>query len=564
MNSFVLAAEAYRRDVLAGTVPACNWVRRACERQAHDLERVGSPDWPWVFDADRAARPCEFISGLPHLKGKWARARELIRLEPWQCFILTTVFGWVHRETGLRRFRRAYVEVPRKNGKSAISSGLLLYLLAGDGEAGAEVYSAATTKDQARITFDDAKRMAERTPAMCRALGVRVFEHHLAVPDAVSVLKPLSAEGSTLDGLNIHGAVVDELHAHKTRAVYDVLDSGTGSRDQPMIWMITTAGSDRAGVCYEQRTHVTKILQRSVEDETFFGIVYTVDDGDAWDDPTTWAKCNPNFGVSVLEDDMEAAARKAASMPSALNGFLTKRLNVWVNADSAWMDMRSWDACADPTLREEDWLDAECFGGLDLASKVDIAAFMRLYRRGDQYAVFGSYYLPERAVESGTNSQYDGWARRGLLTVTDGEVTDYDRIEDDVVEFNDTRRVTAIGFDPAQATQLVGHLLDKQLPMVEIRPTVLNFSEPMKELEALVLKGRIKHNDPVLTWMVSNVVCHRDAKDNIYPRKERQENKIDGVVALVTALNRALAQNAGVDNYFAFLAESAETASEAA
>ena len=318
MNSFVLAAEAYRRDVLAGTVPACNWVRRACERQAHDLERVGSPDWPWVFDADRAARPCEFIAGLPHLKGKWARARELIRLEPWQCFILTTVFGWVHQETGLRRFRRAYVEVPRKNGKSAISSGLLLYLLAGDGEAGAEVYSAATTKDQARITFDDAKRMAERTPAMCRALGVRVFEHHLAVPDAVSVLKPLSAEGSTLDGLNIHGAVVDELHAHKTRAVYDVLDSGTGSRDQPMIWMITTAGSDRAGVCYEQRTHVTKILQRSVEDETFFGIVYTVDDGDAWDDPTTWAKCNPNFGVSVLEDDMEAAARKAASMPSAL------------------------------------------------------------------------------------------------------------------------------------------------------------------------------------------------------------------------------------------------------
>lgn len=541
MNSFVLAAEAYRRDVLAGTVPACNWVRRACERQARDLERVESPDWPWVFDADRAARPCEFISGLPHLKGKWARARELIRLEAWQCFILTTVFGWVHRETGLRRFRRAYVEVPRKNGKSAISSGLLLYLLAGDGEAGAEVYSAATTKDQARITFDDAKRMAERTPAMCRALGVRVFEHHLAVPEAVSVLKPLSAEGSTLDGLNIHGAVVDELHAHKTRAVYDVLDSGTGSRDQPMIWMITTAGSDRAGVCYEQRTHVTKILQRSVEDETFFGIVYTVDDGDAWDDPTTWAKCNPNFGVSVLEDDMEAAARKAASMPSALNGFLTKRLNVWVNADSAWMDMRSWDACADPTLREEDWLDAECFGGLDLASKVDIAAFMRVYRRGDQYAVFGSYYLPERAVESGTNSQYDGWRRRGLLTVTDGEVTDYDRIEDDIVEVHDTRVVTAIGFDPAQATQLVGHLLDKQLPMVEIRPTVLNFSEPMKELEALVLKGRLKHNgDPVLTWMVSNVVCHRDAKDNIYPRKERPENKIDGVVALITALNRAI------------------------
>lgn len=546
MNEFVAAAERYREQVLSGAQPACDWVKRACERQAADLKRT---DWQWVFDADRAARPCAFISGLPHLKGKWARAGKLIELEPWQCSILTTVFGWVHRESGARRFRRVYIEVPRKNGKSAMSSGLLLHMLAADGEAGAEVYSAATTKDQARITFDDAKRMAERTPAMCRALGVRVFEHHLAVPDVASVLKPLSAEGSTLDGLNIHAAVVDELHAHRTRSVYDVLDSGTGSRDQPLIWMITTAGSDRAGVCYEQRTHVTKILKGAADDETFFGIIYTVDDGDSWDDPATWAKANPNFGVSVLAEDLEAAARKAASMPSALGGFLTKRLNVWVNADSAWMDMRAWDACADPELREADWVHAECFGGLDLASKVDIAAYVRLYRRGNEYAVFGSYYLPERAVESGQNSQYDGWRRRGLLTVTDGEVTDYDRIEDDIVSSCEAGNVAAVGFDPAQATQLVGHLLAKQLPMVEIRPTVLNFSEPMKELEAMVLQKRIRHNgDPVLTWMVSNVVCHRDAKDNIYPRKERQENKIDGVVALITALNRALAPTE--DDYY--------------
>ena len=539
MNEFVEAAERYRRAVLRGEQVVCEWVRLACERQEADLQRT---HWEWEFDEDAAARPCAFISGLPHTKGKWARARKLIELEPWQCFIGTTVFGWVHRERRTRRFRRAYVEVPRKNAKSTLSSGLLLYLVAADDEAGAEVYSAATTKDQARITFDDAKRMAERTPAMCRALGVKVFEHHLAVPEVSSVLRPLSSESSTLDGLNIHAAVVDELHAHRTRAVYDVLDSGTGARDQPLIWMITTAGSDRAGVCYEQRTHVTKILKRAAEDETFFGVIYTVDDGDSWDDPATWAKANPNFGISVLTEDMEAAARKAASMPSALGGFLTKRLNVWVNADSAWMDMRAWDACADPELREAEWADAECFGGLDLASKVDIAAYVRLYRRGDEYAVFGSYYLPERAVESGQNSQYDGWRRRGLLTVTDGEVTDYDRIEDDIVASCETGNVTAVGFDPAQATQLVGHLLAKQLPMVEIRPTVLNFSEPMKQLEALVLTRKLKHDgDPVLTWMVSNVVCHRDAKDNIYPRKERNENKIDGVVALITALNRAIA-----------------------
>lgn len=539
MSDWIERANEYRRAVLAGEIPVCKWVRLACERQERDLART---DWEWEFDEALAVRPCDFIEGLPHIKGRWARAGELLRLEPWQVFIITTVYGWVHRETRLRRFRRAYTEVPRKNAKSTITSGLALYAVSADGEAGAEVYTAATTKDQARIVFDDAKRMAEKTPAMCRALGIRVLQHSLIQPESASVLRPLSAEGSTLDGLNLHFASVDELHAHKTREVWDVLDSATGARDQPMIWVITTAGSNRAGVCYEQRTHVIKVLQGVVEDETTFGIVYTIDDEDQWDEPAAWIKANPNWGVSVMPDDMEAAARKAASMPSALNGFLTKRLNVWVNADSAWMDMRSWDACADTSLREEDWADAELYGGLDLASKVDIAANIRLYRRGNEYAVFGSYYLPERAVESGTNSQYDGWRRRGLLTVTDGEVTDYDVIENEIVEVCSTRNIQAYAFDPAQATQLVGHCLDKQLPMVEVRPTVLNFSEPMKELEALVLKRRIRHNgDPVLTWMVSNVVCHRDAKDNIYPRKERNENKIDGVVALIMALNRAMA-----------------------
>ncbi len=542
MNKYVEAAREYVRGVLAGEIPACKWVRLACERQERDLART---DWQYVFDAERASAVCEFIEGLPHIKGRWARKRELIRLEPWQCFGLTTVFGWVDRETGTRRFRRAYEEVPRKNAKSTKSAGVALYMLAGDGEHGAEVYTAATTRDQAKIVFADAREMAKRTPAMCSALGVRPLEHNLSVARTSSKLAPLSSDGGTLDGLNISCGIVDELHAHPTRDVYDVLDSGTGSREQPLLWMITTAGSNRAGICYEQRTYVTKVLEGVFVDESFFGIIYTIDDDDAWDDPAVWAKANPNYGVSVLPDDLAIQARKAAQMPSALANFLTKRLNVWVNADSAWMNMAAWDDCADPTLREEDWLDAECFGGLDLASKVDIAAHLRLYRRGDVYGCFGSYYLPERAIEVSANSQYDGWARRGLLTVTDGEVTDYDVIEADVRAHHARARVKETGFDPAQATQLVGHLLDDNLPMVEVRPTVLNFSEPMKELEALVIgrkKGKrfLHDGNPVLTWMVSNVVCHRDAKDNIYPRKERVENKIDGVVALLMALNRAL------------------------
>jgi len=544
--TYVDVANQYVADVLAGHVVACKWVRLACERQQRDLARAeqGDPAFPFRFDIEAAERICSFIELLPHTKGRWARTKERIKLEPWQIFILTTVFGWLRTEADLRRYRRAYEEVARKNGKSAKSSGIALYLFGADNEPGAEVYSAATTRDQARIVFDDARRMALREPEMCEALGIEVLQHQLIVEEEACKFLPLSAEGSTLDGLNIHGGIIDELHAHKTRDVFDVIDSATGARDQSLLWMITTAGTDRTGICYEQRTHVTKILEGVIEDETFFGIIFTLDDGDDWSDPAVWGKANPNLGVSVLVDDMEMACRKAMSMPSAVANFLTKRLNVWVNADSAWMDMRAWDRCENKELRLEDQRGEECFIGLDLASKVDIAAEALLFppsERHQKWRLFGRYYLPERAVENSTNSQYDGWRRRGLLTVTDGEVTDYDEIEADILADCSMFAVGEVAYDPFQATQLSGHLVAQGVPMTEMRPTVLNFSEPMKQLEALVLTGQLEHNgDPVMTWMISNVVAHLDKKDNIYPNKERPENKIDGPVAAIMALGRAI------------------------
>lgn len=541
---FVERANAYIDDVLSERQVACKWVKLACERQKKDLARVGVDEtFPYRFDVEAAERICAFTELLPHIKGKWARSRQKITLEPWQLFVLTTVFGWLHVETGLRRYRRAYEEVARKNAKSTKSCGVALYLFAADREPGAEVYSAATTRDQAKIVFDDAKAMAQRDPEMCVALGIEVLQHQLNIPYDSSKFAPLSAEGSTLDGLNIHGAVIDELHAHKTRAVFDVIDSATGARDQSLLWMITTAGTDRTGICYEQRTHVTKILQDIVQDDSFFGIIFTIDDGDDWADPACWPKANPNFGISVLPDDMEAACRKAMSMPSAVNNFLTKRLNVWVSADSAWMDMRAWDACGDKALKIEDFYGQRCFIALDLASKVDIAARIRLFPptpKRPKWAVFGTYYLPERAVENAHNSQYDGWVRMGRLKVTDGEVTDFDLIEQDLLDDCGLFEVAEVPYDPFQATQLAGHMLDQNVPMVEMRATVMNFSEPMKLLEALVLKRELVHDgDPVLAWMASNVVCHRDQKDNIYPRRERLENKIDGIVATIMALGRA-------------------------
>lgn len=543
MRDHVELAAQYMRDVVSGARPAAKWEKLAVQRQLDDLARAPGEDWPWRFDDAIASRPCEFIELLPHIKGQWARDRKLLTLEPWQCFILTTVFGWVHNTTGLRRFREAYIEVPRKNGKSALSSGVGLYMLAADGEEGAEIYSAATTRDQARIVFDDAKLMAERTPGLRTYCGVAIMQHCITVANTASKFSPLAAEGSTLDGLNVHCAVIDELHAHKTRAVYDVIDSARGARTQSLLWSITTSGSNRAGICYERRTHITKMLQGVIVDETTFGIVYTIDDKDDPLDPASWAKANPNWLVSVLKDDMEAAARKAGAMPSAMAGFLTKRLDVWISSDSAWMDMVAWEKCADTRLRREDYEHLPCWLPLDLASKVDVAAAPRMFydRDKDHYYLFSRFYLPERALEKSGNSQYDGWRRAGHVSVTDGEVTDFDEIENDLRADVSTLQVEEIPFDPWHATQLASHLMAEGAPMVEYRQTVQNMSEPMKTLEALVLQRKITHDgNPMMTWMMSNVVCHRDAKDNIYPRKERDENKIDGPVAVIMGIGRIL------------------------
>ncbi len=537
-------ARGYAERVISEVEVAGKFEKLACQRFLADLDRADSPGgWSFFYDQEQAHRACAFIEHLPHIKGKWARDRLKIRLEDWQCFVVCNLFGWLKSADNLRRFGTAYLEVARKNAKSTLAAGIALYMLAGDGESGAEIYSAATTGDQSRIVFDVARQMVLREGDFAAA-GVEAQLRGIYIPGDARKFEPLNAEGSTLDGLNPHCTIVDELHAHKRRDVYDVIDTARGAREQSLLLSITTAGSDRAGICYEQRTYVAKILDGVFEDEGYFGIIYTIDDGDDWMDSAVWRKANPNYGVSVLPEDFERSAREAMNKPSALNNFLTTRVNVGVNADSAWMDMRAWDSCADPAIREDMFLGEDCIASLDLASKVDIAAKVKLFQRDGKYYAFLTCYLPEAAAEDGRNSQYSGWARQGLLALTPGNVTDFDQIESDLLSDVSLYRLVEVPFDPFQATQLSSHMLAEGLPMVEMRPTVLNFSEPMKELEALVLQKRLIHNgDPILSWMISNVVCHRDQKDNIYPRKEREENKIDGVVALIMALGRAMAKN---------------------
>ena len=530
------------------------YVQLACRRQLDDLMNEGTSGFPYVYDPAKGTRVCQFVEQLPHIKGKLAG--EKIKLEPWQVFILMTAFSWVHKDTGYRRFRRVYIEVPRGNGKSAMSSAIGLYMLCADNEGGAEVYSFATTRDQAKIVFGDAQQMARRTAGLRSHFGIEVNAHNINQLKTASKFEALSAEGSTLDGLNTHFAIIDELHAHKTRAVYDVVETSIGKRTQSMLWVITTAGTNRAGICYEVRGFVHKVLEKTGTDETQFGIIYGLDEkDDDWTTEEALKKANPNWGVSVMPEVLLPLQAKAMSMPSAANNFRTKHLNEWVNADVSWMDMRAWDACADPSLSVEDFEGEPCFLALDLASKTDIAAQIKLFERGGHYYAFGDYYLPRETVDKGENSQYSGWESLGLLTVTDGAIIDFMVIENKILEDCKRFSVIEVPYDPFQATQLSMRLLNQGINMVEVRPTVLNFSEPMKQLEALVLDKKFHHNgDPVLTWMVSNVVCHMDAKDNIYPRKERHENKIDGVVALIMALSRAIANSNEVGTLDDFLA----------
>ena len=550
-TNYATVARQYAEAVVAGEILACRWVQAACQRQLDDLARFKGKASIFQFNPklrDREGRSfhpadnlCAFIERLPHVKGPLAG--ELITLEPWQVFILSTVFGWVKLD-GKRRFRRSYIEVPRGNAKSTLSSAVALYMLAADGEGGAEVYSLATTRDQARIVFGDAQTMARRSTGFRSRFSVNVGAHNMHVLATGSKFEALSAEGSTLDGLNIHFGCVDELHAHKTRTVYDVVETGTGKRDNSLLWVITTAGSNRAGICYEVRTFVTKLLDGVIEDHSQFGIIYGLDDGDAWDTEPALIKANPNWGISVRPEVLMPLQAKAMQLPSAINNFKTKHLNEWVNADTAWMDMRAWDACADATLELDAFEGQACWIGLDLASKTDIAALVLVFphpKISDAYAVFGRYYLPEDTVSAAGNSQYPGWMRTGRLTVTPGNVIDFGWIEADLLQMASRFGIQAVAFDPFQATQLSTRMLAEGLPMVEVRPTVLNFSEPMKSLEALVLQKKLIHDgDPVMGWMTSNVVAHLDAKDNIYPRKERPENKIDGIVALIMGLSRAI------------------------
>jgi phage terminase large subunit-like protein len=550
VSSYAGRARAYAERVVRLEETAGRLERLACQRFLNDLDRQGTQAFPYLFDEAAGSRACRFIELLPHIKGEWAKPTysdgklgyAKIKLEDWQVFLVINLFGWRHMLTQLRRFLRAYLEVARKNAKSTLAAAILLFMTTADGEPGAHTYSAATTGDQAREVFDVARNMALREAEFRLRFGVDVGKHDITIEETASSAKPLNAEGSTLDGLNVHFACVDELHAHKTRAVYDVIDSATGARSQPLILMITTAGSDTSGICYEQRDYTVKVLEGTHADETWFGIVFTIDDEDVWHDPAIWRKANPNLGVSVKTEDLAAAVRKALAMPSALNNVLTKRLNKWVNADTNWMPPDEWKKCGNSKLQLADFAGEKCWIGMDLAEKRDFAALALVFQRGDRFFLFVRLYLNELAVTESGNAHLQGWAHAGYVTVTDGNATDFDVIADDLRNYCQTFDVQEIPFDPALSRYFATKLVAEGLPLVEIRQAPMFFTQPLIQVENLVLERKLEHDDnPVMTWMISNVVVTKSKVTGLkHPTKAREENKIDGPVAGLLALGRAL------------------------
>jgi phage terminase large subunit-like protein len=542
-------AERYIDDVMHGRVVVCRWVRLAVERHLHDLEH--GHERGLYFDPDAAQHVIDFFQFLRHSKGEWAG--QVVHLEDWQQFIVWVVFGWM-REDGTRRFRTAYEEVARKNGKSTTASGIGLYLAFGDGEDGAEVYTAATKRDQARITHSEATRMVKRSPSLRKR--IQIYKDNLSVESTASKFEPLGRDSDTLDGLNVSGVVADEVHAWKTRDMWDLLETATSSRRQPLMHAITTAGFNRQSLCFQMHEYAIKLLEgfsnpNGFHDDSFFGIIFTLDAGDDWEDEGVWIKANPNLGVSKKLDNMREKALKAKAMPSALNAFLRLELNIWTQSETKWIPREHWDACTG-AVDADALRGMRAYGGLDLSSTTDISAFVMVFppeTQTDEFRVLCRFFIPDEAMHERTKRDrvpYEAWVRQGFITATPGNVIDYDFILSQIDQDAQAYDLDEIAFDRWGSTKIIQEIEEREMTCVQFGQGFASMSAPMKELEKLILSHRLAHgNNPVLNWMADNLVALEDPAGNIKPDKERSLERIDGMTALIMALARAIVHNDG-------------------
>ena len=528
-QEFSKRALSYAERVLSGEIVAGKWVQLACKRFIDDLEREDI----W-YDEVAARRAVNFIQSLPHTKGRWASKKELLNLSDWQMFAICCIFGWKRGE--FRRFRLAFLLIARKNGKSALAAAIGLYMFVADGEFGSEVYSGATTEKQAWEVFRPARLMVQRTPALSAHYDVEVNAKNMNVLSNGSRFEPLV--GNPGDGSSPSCAIVDEYHEHSSDELYQTMETGMGAREQPLMLVISTAGSNLAGPCYEMQRDVERVLEGQVDDDSVFGLIFTCDESDEWDSDAALLKANPNIDVSVSGDFLRHQRDQARRSAVKQNHFRTKHLNQWVGARTAWMNMLAWQRQkADFTI--EDMAGSPCWIAVDLATKRDVTALVLLFLKDGHYYIKPRFYAPESAAEE--NQRYRDFNTAGELVLTPGNMTDYAYIEADILDLLKKVNFHDAAFDDWQANYLMTRLIDRGVSVVNFNQTVKNMSEPMKELDARVAAREFWHDgNQMMTWMMGNVTAKIDAKENIYPRKEREGEKIDGPVAAIMAMGRAM------------------------
>ncbi len=529
----------YAENVVEGNITTGKYVKWACKRHLKDLKRDD-----YYFDEQAATRIINFYKLTPHVKGELAG--QPIKLEPWQKFIVGSLFGWKRSSDDTRKYREAYIQVARKNGKTTMMAPIGLFGMKFDNEPGAEVYSAATTRDQAKEIFEPAKQMVKDSDYLD---DIETYKNNLSHVESFSKFEPLSADYDTLEGKNIHMGLVDELHAHPDSGVWDVLADGTGSRRQSLMIAITTAGYNQESFCFKYRNYCIDMLDPNkpdFQDEKQFAYIAELDEEDDWQNEENWKKANPNLEVSVKKDNLESRLNKAKRMPGQRNRIICKRLNIWTNAESRWMDMSEWDQSAGGDMKDfEEYKEKlegqKCYAAIDLSSKIDITAYVKLFSEDDNLIVIPEFFIPKDTIQKRSkedNVPYDAWAREGYIHATPGNVVDYEYIENMIIEDYTKYNILRIGRDRWGSLQMSQNLDKAGIEVVGIGQGFKSMSEPMKELEAYVLQNKLIHfGHPVLRWMAENTVAKTDAAENIKPDKDKSKEKIDGIVALIMAMD---------------------------
>lgn len=532
----------YVKDVQNNKIPACKPLKQAVERWERDLVRK---DWEWKFDWDRANRVCQFLTFLPYIDGP--KAKEPMVWEPWQLWFAAQLFGWVNKKTGIRRFNRAHLWVAKGAGKTLLGAALALYATFADGEMSAEGFTFASTREQAKLLWQSAKSMMLFAPKLREKMGVEVGQYAIVQESTNSSFKALAAEANAQHGLRPQILCIDELHV-VDKELWDVLEQGLTKRVQPILLTTSTAGYDPTSIGFIVFSYCQTILEGKVKADNVLVLTYQSDTDDVavWDEVV---KAHPNLGVSVQEKTLKQLQKKAIDLPTERNNFLTLSMNRWVASRQAWLKMEKWDGCYDPTLKFEDFAGRKAFIGLDMSQRNDLTAKAYVFVDSDNqgrrtYSCFFKCYLPEGSV--GQHSAYAAWSQEGHLVLTDGDTIDFAQVEDEIIQDVQSLPQSEVDYDPAFMTQMSQNLMAEGIQVVEVRPTRLNFSPAMKEVEAAVYEGRLRHDgNPAVSWQVGNVTVKPDAAATIYPAKVNGGQKIDAAFALFTAISRAMLEDVG-------------------